>query len=162
MQDEVEPVASFCPRRTKSSPHQVRLKQITGVTTPGKVTSTSMPLDAPDLTGAHPSSERCAELPCEPGVGARALPLPRHLRMQAIEQSGPAGSCANLDFLRNQSGPLEDGQMLADGVVIELHEVGEFADPYRPIGIGDEAKESMARRIAKCMGFRLGDVASRT
>jgi len=67
--------------------------------------------------------------------------------MQPVEQPGSAGAIANLDFLRNESGPLEYGQMLANGIVIEPHEVGELGDTDRPIGVGNIAKEAMACRI---------------
>jgi len=161
MEHEVEPKSSLCPGWTKASSNQICFDHSAGVTAACEVGSGAVSLDAASLAGAQPSTERRAELPGEPRIGSRALPPPGHFRMQTIKEPGSARSIAELHFLRNEIGPLEDGQMLADSVVIQLHQVGELGDAYRPIGIGNVAKEAMACRIAKCTRFRLRDVANR-
>ncbi len=49
--------------------------------------------------------------------------------------------------------------MLADRIVVELYELGEFANTHRPVGVGNVAEEAMAGRVAKRTGFGQGYLA---
>src|SRR5215212_6021724 len=72
-----------------------------------------------------------------------------------VQQPRPAGARPLDAGLCDQSSVHELGQVLTDGVVVELEVRGELGDTNRTIRVGDVLVDGVAGRIAECPGLLL-------
>jgi hypothetical protein len=139
-QDKVDSPTLLDSRGPETSMRHLDLEDVDCVVRTRQLGCTPVPILASDLPGVLLATHRIGQQGCQPGICAGGSPTTRSVRVKAIQQPGTTGTVAVFEFFHDQVRCPENGEMLADGVVVQLHVLGQLSYPDRAWSICDIAE----------------------
>jgi hypothetical protein len=86
----------------------------------------ALPGTAADLSRTGVYANAFAQECCQHFVGTLGSPRPTNLGIEPVEQAGTARAVTHLGLLEYQARFLQHAEVLAHGVVLEAHKLGEL------------------------------------
>jgi hypothetical protein len=141
--------------RAKATRHQVVFEKPHSAAPLRHPLGTALPGTASHLSRTFVCADAFAQECCQHLVGTLGSPRPTNLWFELVEQAGTARAVTHLGLFENQARRLQNGEVLAHGVVIETYEVGELRHSDEALGACDVKKESVTGGISESPGLSL-------